>query len=181
MAVLLAVGAAVPGAAQGVAGLPLGRGEVAFDGHGTLGDFTGRTTRISGMLTGAATLDGVRGHVELEAATLATGNGRRDRDMRASLEVQRFPVLRFDLDDVVTTGPASDSTPVTLRGRFTIHGVTRESAVRGWAWVSPGAVSFRGRTPMTITDYGIGGLSKAIGLLKMDPDIVVRMHLVFTR
>ncbi len=166
-------------AAQALPDLPSVRGEVSFDGHGTLGDFTGRTTRVTGRLLGAGTIEGVRGWVEAEAATLVTGNGRRDKDMRSSLEASRFPTLRFELDAVAAGPPSGDSLPVTLRGRFTLHGVTRESAVRGWALIEPARVTFRGQTPLTLTDYAIGGLSKALGLLKMNREIVVRMNLVF--
>lgn len=165
--------------AQTLPDLPSVHGEVAFDGHGTLGDFTGKTTRVTGRMIGAGTIDGVRGWVEAEAATLATGNGRRDKDLRSSLEVSRFATLRFDLEAVAAGPPSGDSLPVTLRGRFTLHGVTRESAVRGWARVEPARVTFRGQVPLTLTDYAIGGLSKAFGLLKMNRDIVVRMALVF--
>jgi len=165
--------------AQAVADRATVRGTLSFDGRGSLGSFIGRTTTLRGALIGAPSLEGVRGWVEGDAKTLVTGNGRRDRDMWKSLEVERFPMVRFDLDAVAPGATDHDSVAVTLRGRFTIHGVTRESAVRGWAHVAPGRVRFHGLTPLVLTDYGIGGLSKAFGLLKMDPDVVVRMELTF--
>ncbi len=174
------LGATAPrAAAQAIPELGTVRGELAFDGRGTPGAFTGRTTRVRGRLAGAPSMEGVRGWVEAEAASLQTGSGRRDRDMQKSLEVDRFPTLRFDLDAVGAGTAVGDSVPVTLRGRFTIHGVTRETAVRGWAVVRPGSVAFRGRTPLDLSDYDIRGLSKALGLLRMQKDIVVRMDLVF--
>jgi polyisoprenoid-binding protein YceI len=175
----LVVAAAPDAAAQVIPDLATVRGEVAFDGRGTPGAFTGRTTRVRGHLVGAANIEGVRGWVEADAASLETGNGRRDRDMRKSLEVDRFPVLRFELDAVGASAATGDSVPVTLRGRFTIHGVTRVTAVRGSVVVRDGRVVFRGRTPLDLTDYDIGGLSKALGLLRMQKEIVVRMELVF--
>lgn len=180
--VVLALASALvrpPAAAQAIPSRSVVQGELRFEGRGTLGSFVGRTTTLRGALIGAPRLDGVRGWVEGEAKTLLTGNGRRDRDMWKSLEVERFPTIRFDLDAVAPGPTEHDSVAVTLRGRFTIHGVTRESAVRGWAHVEPGRVRFHGLTPLVLTDYGIGGLSKAFGLLKMDPDVVVRMELVF--
>ncbi|MDX2262890.1 MAG: YceI family protein [Gemmatimonadales bacterium] len=155
------------------------RGELRFEGDGTLGAFVGRTTQLRGVLTGAPMLEGVRGWVESDAKSLVTGNGRRDKDMWKSLEVDRFPTLRFDLDAVAPGPPSPDSLAVTLRGRFTIHGVTRESAVRGWVHLESNRVRFHGYAPMVLTDYGIGGLSKAFGLLKMNPDVLVRMELTF--
>lgn len=167
------------GAGQGIPSLSVVRGEVSFDGRGTPGPFTGRTSAVRGRVIGGASIDVVRGWVEADAATLVSGNGRRDRDMRKSLEVERFPVLRFDLDGAAAGAGIGDSTPVTLRGRFTIHGVTRESAVRGWLHMAASRIVFRGSTPLLLTDYDIGGLSKAFGLLRMQKEIVVRMNLTF--
>ncbi len=176
---LLLVGLGLPLGAQAIPDRPLTRGSVAFDGHGTLGDFTGTTTSVRGMLVGAATLEGLRGWVAADVDSLTTGNGKRDSDMRKSLEAERHPMLRFELLAVGAGAAEGDSIPVTLRGRFTIHGVAREQAVTGWVWRTAEAVRFRGRTPMHLPDYRIGGLSKFLGLFKMYPDVVVRMDLTF--
>lgn len=180
-ALLWSAGASLPATlpAQSVSDHPVVRGELRFEGRGSLGPFVGRTTQLRGVLTGAPTLEGVRGWVEGDAKTLVTGNGRRDRDMWKSLEVDRFPTIRFDLDAVAPGATDHDSVAVTLRGRFSIHGVSRESAVRGWVHLESNRVRFHGYAPLVLTDYGIGGLSKAFGLLKMNPDVVVRMELTF--
>lgn len=172
---------ASPLGAQAVPSLPNVSGELAFDASATLGDFTGRTTMLSGRLVGAASLTEVRGWVEASARSLMTGNGKRDRDMYKSLAVEEHPTIRFELDAVAPGGMDGDSVPVTLRGRFTIHGVTNSHAVPGWAWLGERTVRFRGRLPMNLKDYGIGGLSKMLGLLKMDEQIVVRIDVTFSR
>jgi polyisoprenoid-binding protein YceI len=176
----LAVGS-LPLAGQGAGSASAVRGELAFDGKATLGDFTGTTTTLTGQLIGAENVESVRGWVEAPAASLRTGNGRRDRDMFSSLETDRFPTLRFDLDAVALGPRAGDSTRVTLRGRFTIHGVTREAAVPGWLWLTPGSTRFRGRLPMNLKDHRIGGLSKMLGVLRMQEEIVVRIDVTFLR
>ena len=165
--------------AQGIPDFRTVRGELAFDGHGTPGDFTGRTSSVRGQLVGASSIDGVRGWVEADAGTLVTGNARRDRDMRKSLEVDRFPTLRFDLDGATAGAVVGDSTAVELRGRFTIHGVTQPTVIRGWARVTPRDATFRGQVPLLLTDYRIGGLSKALGLLTMRKQIVIKINLTF--
>ncbi len=165
--------------AQAIPAMRLTSGEVAFDGRGTLGSFTGTTASVRGALVGGADIEAVRGWVEADAATMETGNGRRDKDMRSSLEVERFPVIRFDLAAVGAGAADADSIPVTLRGTFTIHGVQREQAVTGWVWRSGDQVRFSGRTPMNLKDYEIGGLSKLFGTLKMNEEIVVRMDVTF--
>jgi polyisoprenoid-binding protein YceI len=165
--------------AQAVPAMTVRSGALSFDGKATLGDFTGTTTSVTGAMTGAATVEGVRGWVEAPARSLVTGNGRRDRDMYSSLETDRFPTLRFELDDLSAGPVQGDSLPTTLRGRFTIHGVTREHAVPGWLWLAEGTARFRGQLPMNLKSYEIGGLSKMLGLLKMEEEIVVRMDVTF--
>src|SRR3989475_11174717 len=104
------------------------RGTLSFDGHSTLGDFVGTTDSVRGEMTGGPDLAAVRGWVEGVVAALRTGNGKRDKDLRKSMEVDSFPTMRFDLADVLPTDEQllSDSTAVMLRGRLTIHGVTRD-------------------------------------------------------
>lgn len=170
-----------PVASQAVPAMSVRSGTLAFDGKATLGDFTGTTTTVSGALVGAAQLEGVRGWVEAPSASLVTGNGRRDRDMYASLEVERYPTLRFELDDLAVGQMEGDSIPVTLRGRFTLHGVTRQHAVPGWVWLTPQTARFVGRLPLNLKDFRIGGLSKMLGILKMQEEIVVRMDVTFER
>jgi polyisoprenoid-binding protein YceI len=167
-------------AAQAIHDAPLAKGTLAFDGRATLGDFTGTTSTVKGQLVGAATIHEVRGWVEAPTRTLMTGNGKRDRDMYGSLEVEKYPTMRFDLDRVEAGESHGDSTAVTLHGRFTIHGKTLEAAVSGWVWLRAGSTRFRGSLPMDARDYGIGGLSKMLGVLKMNPKLLVRMDVEFT-
>lgn len=179
LAALLGQSLAVPLKAQQVPAMRVVSGTLAFDGDATVGDFTGTTTSVTGALTAAASVEDVRGWVEAPARTLVTGNGRRDRDMYKSLEVEQHPTLRFDLEGLAAGQPEGDSIPVTLRGQFTIHGVSRQHAVPGWLWLTPSNVRFRGRLPMNLKDYQIGGLSKMLGMLKMNERIVVRVDVRF--
>jgi polyisoprenoid-binding protein YceI len=171
--------AAVPVAAQAVPDAPLSHGTLAFDADATLGKFTGVTSTMTGHLTGAGQLSDVRGWVETPTVSLTTNNGHRDRDMASSLEIPKYPTLRFDLDSVTPGSAAGDSIPVTLHGRFTIHGQTRAAKVPGWAWVQPNRSRFRGALPINVKDYGVGGLSKMLGVLKMNEMITVRIDVEF--
>jgi polyisoprenoid-binding protein YceI len=158
----------------------LASGTLSFLGHSTVGDFVGSTSQLRGALTGD--VPGARGWIEAPVATLVTHNDRRDRDLRASLETDRYPTMRFDLDSAVmvsTRGDARDSLDVQLRGRLAIHGVTRAVEL-------PATVSRLGDTlhvtavfPLDLTDYRIGGLKKLFGLLRMGRRIEVRVDLRF--
>lgn len=154
-------------------------GTLSFDGHATAGDFVGTTTSVSGHLQGGRDLTAVKGWVEAPVQTLKTGNGKRDKDLNKSMESDKYPVIRFDLAGVTPKGGTPDSVGATLRGAFTIHGVTRNVEV-------PGIIEFRGEEarvraefPLNLKDYRIGGLSKMLGILKMHEDIKVHVDLLF--
>ena len=162
--------------------VPSGRvvsGTLSFDGHATAGDFVGTTHTVTGHLSGASDLTGVRGWVEAPVATLKTGNGRRDRDLNKSLESDKYPVLRFDLTGVSRTGGAADSAGVTLRGDLRIHGVSRAVELPGSVQFSGTDARVRSDFPLNLKDYRIGGLTKLLGILRMYEDIVVHVDLVF--
>ena len=154
-------------------------GRLSYDGRATLGDFTGTTDSVSGQLHGAADLSRVSGHVEARAATLKTGNGKRDRDQYKSLEVDSFPYIRYELDSVSVDVPGSDSTTITLRGAFLIHGVRRAADLPARLVLTPTSAHVHADTPLDLRDYGIKGLSKFLGALKMNPNIVVHIDVTF--
>ena len=118
-------------------------GTLSYDGRATLGNFTGTTDSVTGRLVGAADLAQVSGYVEARAATLKTGNGKRDRDQYKSLEVDSFPFIRYDLDSVSVDVPGSDSTTITLRGHFVIHGVRRAADLPARLVLSPTTLAAR--------------------------------------
>jgi polyisoprenoid-binding protein YceI len=166
--------------AQAGPGRPLAHGTLAFDADAPLGKFTGTTPTMKGELIGAPTLAGVRGWVEAPSNSLTTSNGHRDNDMAGSMEFDKFPVIRFDLDSVSPGAKSADSTAVTLNGSFTIHGQKRAAKVPGWIWLADKSGRFRGALPINVKDYGVGGLTKGpFGILKMSPMITVRIDVVF--
>src|SRR5829696_4987482 len=121
----LATTAAFPVVASAQDGRPsvkadLRSGTLSFTGHATVGDFVGSTTAVSGWVAGDLT--SVRGRVEAPVATLDTRNGRRDRDLRASMEAGKYPTMRFDLARLTVesgTGAEGESVAVRLHGSLT--------------------------------------------------------------
>ncbi|HKW10661.1 MAG TPA: YceI family protein, partial [Gemmatimonadaceae bacterium] len=153
---------------------------LSFSAHATVGDFTGTTTAVSGAWSGD--LSAASGWVEAPVATLVTHNDHRDRDLRSSMEVDKYPTMRFDLARTALASPGArpdDTVSVTLFGTLAIHGVTR--AVEIPASVSRGrdTIYVRSTFPLDLGDYHIGGLTKMLGLLRMDPKIVVHVDLRF--
>lgn len=151
----------------------LASGRLSFVGHATVGDFVGTTTTMTGVVSGE--LSSARGWVESPVSTLATGNDRRDRDMRASLEADRFPTMRFDLG---RTSPGSGS-ELILHGTLTIHGVSRAVDLRSTLVQSADTLHVTAEFPLDLLEYRIGGLTKLFGLLRMERRIEVRLDLRF--
>lgn len=157
------------------------RGTLSFDARATLGDFAGTTSSVTGAITGGPALEEVRGWVEAPVDSLRTGNGLRDRDMRKSLEADRFPVIRFELDEFRPSPMQGDQMVATLVGRFTIRGVTRAETLPATLTWTPLGIRLEAIFPMDVRHYQVGGLSKLLGTLKMHPDIIVRVDLWFAR
>lgn len=154
-------------------------GKLSFDGHATTGDFVGATTTVTGELSGGPELSAIRGWVEAPVGTLKTGNGHRDRDLNSSMETGRYPTMRYDVLGV-TPGPVTpDGQQVTLEGKLTIHGITRDEQLT--ATIHPGDGSVRVTTSfqLDLADYHIGGLTKMLGFLRMDRQIQVHVDVTF--
>ena len=154
-------------------------GTLSFDGHATTGDFTGKTSTITGEMTGGATLPEIKGWVEAPVKTLDTDNDRRDRDLNKSMESDKYPTIRFELTQAVAQGTLADSMDVVLRGQFLIHGVTREVELPATLVFLSDGVRVRSTTPLNLKDYEIGGLSKFLGVLKMSEKIEVHVDVTF--
>ena len=174
---LLAVAARAQSPAPGGV---LQTGTLSFSAHATVGDFTGTTTTVTGAWRGD--LAAASGWVEAPVTTLVTGNGHRDRDLRASMEVNKYPTMRFDLARTAPAASAArpdDTLSVTLFGTLAIHGVTRAVELPATVMRRGDTVNVRSTFPVDLGDYHIGGLTKMLGLLRMDPNIVVHADLRF--
>lgn len=175
------------GGPAGAPALPPGHvrsGTLSFDGHATVGNFVGTTQAVRGEHTGGASLADVRGSVEADVATLKTGNDHRDRDMRTSMETDRYPTMRFELARVVPDEPGAvprggAEMGAMLEGALTLHGVRRTVALPARLRFAGDTVRVRSDFPVNLKDYHIGGLTKMLGILKMDEHIAVHADLVF--
>ena len=162
------------------AGGVLHSGTLSFSAHATVGDFTGTTTTVTGAWTGD--LSAASGWVEAPVATLVTHNDHRDRDLRASMEVDKYPTMRFDLARIASASSGAwpdDAGAFTLFGTLAIHGVTRAVELPATAVRGGDTIYVTSSFPLELGDYHIGGLTKLLGLLRMDPKIVVHVDLRF--
>jgi polyisoprenoid-binding protein YceI len=158
----------------------LASGRLSFDGHATVGDFTGTTTTVTGEMTGGESLGAVRGWVESPVKTLDTGDGKRDKDLNKSMESSKYPTMRFELAGVTPDGAPADTAAVQMQGALTLHGVTRDVTLAGRVWKDGDALRLRSEFPLDLGDYEIGGLTKMLGMLRMQEGIEVHVDLTFT-
>jgi polyisoprenoid-binding protein YceI len=103
-------------------------GHVRFDSRMPVHAFHGTSEQLVGQISLAdSTVD-----FFIDLATLDTGNGKRDKDMRSTLEVDEYPFAEF-LGKLVTPfdEASSDPQPATTRGTFTVHGISREVEISG--------------------------------------------------
>ena len=156
-------------------------GTLSFTGHSTVGDFVGTTTAVSGGVTGNAELANASGWVEATVTTLSTGNRLRDRDLRATMDVVKYPTMRFELAGVTVESPSatSDTVTGTLRGALTIHGVTRDIAIPATLIAAADTIDVSGAFPVDLADYKVGGLTRLFGTLRVRRNIDVRFRVRF--
>src|SRR5215203_5308878 len=153
-------------------------GTLSFTAHSTVGDFVGTTASVTGGVAGGTELAAAQGWAEAPVATLATGNSRRDRDMRAALEANRYPTVRLDVKGVRADADVpADSTHAVLRGALAIHGVVRDVEVPATFVRRGDTVHVTSEFPLRLQDYRVGGLQKAFGLLRVRDDVQVRADL----
>jgi polyisoprenoid-binding protein YceI len=170
----------LPRQPAGVPAATLREGTLGFDGHATTGDFVGTTRSVTGAVLASADYATVRGWVEAPVATLKTGNGLRDRDLRKVMEVERYPTMRYELSGATMRGsPRADSAELVLHGTLRLHGVDRSVDVPVTVVRTAEGARVTGTFPLDVTDYRVGGLSKMGGLLKMKPRIEVHLALRF--
>lgn len=154
--------------------------ELWFDAKATLGPFRGITRKATGQMTGGPALATVRGFVEAPSASLSTDNHLRDRDMRKTLEVEKYPVIRFDLDSVAVHAENPDSARVELLGRMTIHGVTKRVRIPAVVRWEDTQVRVKGEFEVILPQYDVTNLKRMLGTLVMQETIRVGLDVTFT-
>ncbi len=177
----------VPPAVGALALLPAGTFEIApgdssvtFAVPDNRGGFSGRTMQVTGRVVIEPPTDGgeytARVNAAIDAASLITGNGSRDRSMRADfLRTEQFPKIRFN--GTVTTRPGLGVRPfpATVRGRLTIRDVTRDIEFPATVVALAGEYRADGTAKIRMADFGIP-YPRAFIFMASDP-VTVTLHI----
>jgi polyisoprenoid-binding protein YceI len=158
-----AAACALPPLAPGAAPRPVYRldpraSQVGFEAQAFLHRFGGQTSKLQGLFRGAdlTRFSDAEACIQIDAASLETGNNLRDRTMREDhLETAVFPTIDFRLEGVDSVRPLGSAREVTIRGALTLHGVTRELGFPVRVLEEGAVVRLEGETPLRMTDYGI--------------------------
>jgi polyisoprenoid-binding protein YceI len=95
------------------------------------------------------------------------------------MESNKHPTMRFEVTGVTPKGTPADSAAVQLQGKLTLHGVTRDVTLPGRVWKDGNVLRLRSDFPLDLSDYEIGGLTKLLGMLRMQEGIEVHVDLTF--
>ncbi|MGP7997148.1 MAG: YceI family protein [Streptosporangiaceae bacterium] len=134
----------------------------------------GAFREVSG--TGTVTADGeVSGTVVVTAASIDTGNTRRDTHLRSAdfFDAERYPDITFTADGIQLAGPH-----VTVAGALTVRDTTRALSFDAAASVpGDGEIWLRAGVHINRGDFGLTW--NRLGLVSMHNTLTI--HAVFTR
>jgi polyisoprenoid-binding protein YceI len=131
---------------------------VRFDAKAFLHDFAGTTSRAQGTirLTDLNQLSDAEVCLQIDAASLDTGNSVRDDTMRKDhLETSKYPTIDFRLKQVESVRSVAGGWDFTARGILSLHGVSREILVPIQARPAEGGVRITAKLPIKMSDYRI--------------------------
>lgn len=136
-----------------------------------LHSFTGSSKHLVGKISLAdSTVD-----FYLDLATLDTGNNKRDKDMRKTLNVKEYPFAEFFGSIITPFDPASNlKQSVKVEGDFTIHNVTQHIEVDGALQKTTEGLAVEASWVLNLTDYNI----KPPGILfyRVDEEIHIQIE-----
>ncbi len=148
-------------------------GHAEFTSSVPLFTFTGVSDHLVGKISLAdGTVD-----FYLDLTTLETGIGKRDKDMRETLEMDEYPFAGFYGTLVSPFDPASGAVqPARVRGEFTLHGVTRPVEIDGTLQMTDAGLNVQAAWELNLKDYDIEPPSLLI--LKVDETQEIRIEAV---
>lgn len=161
MAGFLLVAAASSAGAAAVYHVDPARSRAGFDLGATIHTVHGATTKVSGRVRVDGAIGGpltFAGTIDVDAASLDTGNKSRDRDLHGkSLDASRYPAISLAPTRFTPDGPPDRSGRVhgTLVGTLTIRGVTKAVAIDTTLIPEDGDVRAEGRFDVAWADFGI--------------------------
>ena len=124
---------------------------------------------------------GTFAEIVIDPRSLDTGNRWRDERLKEQyLEVEKFPEIRFRVTKLTRSRGFADlveKSDLTLEGRLTLHGATRQIVVKGRRVNNNRRVVVDGEAVVPMSRFGMK-LPKAPPFLTGRDDVKVRFHIV---
>jgi len=177
MAMVLAIFCTtLPARADGIV-LDADRTQIAFHLDSTLHEVEGTAHLSSGNVAFNPETGVMRGRVVVDARSLETGNGLRDRSMQKKvLESERYPTIAF-LPETFEAGPTVDGVaPVVLRGELEIHGAKHPFEIRTRVALQGEEAHVEARFVIPHVAWGMRDMSNF--LLHVDEQVTVEIDAV---
>ena len=149
-----------------------------------------RTSSVSGGLTVSGDASGYQvSSIKLSADLTSLHSvdqvvGRnvtqRDGVVSRQLNVQQFPDATFTASSASVPGPITTSqVDVTVAGKLTIHGVTKDVTATAKAQVVGGKIEIAGTVTINMTDYGVS--PPQVPFTTVDPTATIEFDVFLTR
>ena len=135
-----------------------GQSRVEFHVRDNRGGFTGVARDVDARIVVREQDDAFSGQVDvrIDARTMTTGVGVRDRQMRQDfLHTDRFPAITFRGTVLPRARPGALAFPAVLRGDLTIMDVTREVEIPLRVTALADAYLAEGQVTVRMTDFRI--------------------------
>ncbi|MDX1673115.1 MAG: YceI family protein [Balneolaceae bacterium] len=127
-------------------------GHVEFHSEVPLHSFTGESDKLVGRISLAdSTVD-----FYVDMYTIDTGVSKRNKDMRETLNVEKYPFAEFFGKLVTPFDPNNEGKqPATVEGEFSVHGVTNKVTVEGTLEMTDSGLRVQAAWTLNIEEYDI--------------------------
>ncbi len=127
-------------------------GKAIFHSRVPLHTFSGESDHLTGLVN----LGNNKVDFYIDLTTLETGIEKRDRDMKETLETEKYPFAEFFGELVSDFNPdTSAQQNVTVKGEFKIHGVSQEVTIDGTLQMKPEGLMVKASWILLLEDYDI--------------------------
>lgn len=150
----------------------------------TMHTVRGVVPKFEGWIRAEPSADGwdVRSRIVVVAASMHTGNGKRDRNMREKvLETDRHPEIVFELKPFradLARLRAGQNFTVQIAGDLMVHGRTQTVQLPVDVHVFPKAVVITGSFPLHWKEYGLHDPSFGVVKVKDPMNVLFRLRAV---
>jgi len=145
-------------------------GKATFYSKVPLHNFEGNSENLVGLIN----LDDGTVDFYIDLETLDTGNGKRDKDMRLTLDTKKYPFGEFFGKLNTDFDPESSAVQdVTVKGVFKIHGEEQEIEVEGTLQITDEGLHVTAGWILNLLDYNIE--PPKILFIKVDKDQEIKI------